>query len=75
MPELRDERGTVWPPIMSAQFNGSCWHLYSYCNGAMPDDPELNDDDVDYMHVCSLGQHLAQLTALLVQSGVIEGDV
>lgn len=55
--------GTMWPPSMTvSHVAGSCWHLYSYYNGAMPDDD--SDDDVDYVHICDLDEFIGHMQAL-----------
>lgn len=53
-----------YPPEMSMEWVGgewACCHLYSYSNGAWPDDPNLSDEDVDYVHVCDPIELVAQL--------------
>lgn len=44
----------------------SCCHYYQYSNDALAGDPEKrnNPDDVDYLHICELDGHIAELIGL-----------
>lgn len=62
---LRSSDGTLWPPSMSISWvgPGGCCHVYSYSNGYMPGDPERDETDIDYLHVCNMDDFIGELQA------------
>lgn len=59
-----EESGCIHPPDTVAKWSGEgcCLHLYSYVNGAEPnEDP---GEDEMYLHICDLDDHIAEMTAL-----------
>ena len=59
-----DANGMRWPPDYTISWAGSDWscvHLYHYYNGQMPDDPNGDEENVDYDHICNLPDFIAML--------------
>lgn len=45
---------------------GSCWHYYAFSNGTVAGDTEEDQDpdNIDYLHICCLDDHIVKLVAL-----------
>ncbi len=53
--------------VLSFKWDG-CVDMHTYCNGFTPDDEmtrEQRSDNVDYIHICELERHIAEMQEVL----------